>query len=468
MDGRRCVRVQVRGWRRRTSQGRRCVVQRPLCRWCLTLTFHALQEIALTRQLEEAQAQLTALSSANAELESLRTQFGNLEDASVRARADADASARMSEERQRRIEALEKALSAMKEELVQLQTERDSLRAALQSVQDDLQALRQKKEEEVKQLQGRVERMEQDYAGSKDADASALRDAQDALRKRDALVGELEASVAAFERRLTAKDVEAQSVSAAKEEMVASLSRQVDSVKAELATVSAAREEAIKAALDEAAATRLERDVALKSVEEAERRVKEVEELSEFQAQQHKATEQQLEREKELALQAVQAEVDRLKLDLQAKAQKADLLQRAVDRFERLEAQRQAYEKNQRAGTDMLKSRLAELQARSSTSATPLARSSSSASATSTTSDSTAPASVIENNVELQIRNAELASRLLEVEKQAGVSEAASQREKGELSGMLDLQKRQLDETEARAEDWKQVRSLGCSRAYPG
>ncbi|KAJ8294689.1 Kinesin-related protein 4 [Rhodotorula toruloides] len=414
------------------------------------------KEAALTQQLEAAQAQLASLSSANADLETLRAQLSDLEGASARARVDADASAQLSEDRRQRIVALEREISAMKEELDRLQAERDSLRTALQSVQDELQTLRKKKDQEVKQLQERVERMEQDHAGSDDAKAAALREAQDALRKRDALVGKLEASVAALERRLSAKDVEAQSLSAAKEETIASLSRQVDSVKTELATVIAAREGAVKAALDEAAATRLERDVALKSVEEAERRVKEVEELGELHTQQHKATEQQLEREKELALQAVQAEVERLKLDLQAKAQKADLLQRAVDRFERLEAQRQAYEKNQRAGTDLLKSRLAELQARSSNSATPLARSSSSASAASTMSDSTAPSSVIENNVELQIRNAELASRLLEVEKQAEVSEAAAQREKGQLNGLLDLKQRELDETEARAEDWKQ------------
>lgn len=277
------------------------------------------------------------------------------------------------------------------------------------------------------------------------------------MHDRDAEVAKLEVATRSLQHRLATKESEAQKLAETQAATIASLQRQVESVKAELSTIITAREAALTDALEQGNGARLERDVALKSVEEAERRVKDVEELLALQQQQHEATEQQTLREKDAALAAMQAEVDLARADAKAKVDKAEQLQRAVDQFERLEAQRQKYERNQRAGTDLLKSRLADLQARTSHASLPLARSDSVTSSSSALSASTAATSAGEQHVELQIRNAELSSRVLELEKQVELADSRMSRTDAEHSSAVDLQRRQLEDAEARAEDWRQV-----------
>ncbi|GAA5986956.1 hypothetical protein JCM10908_000968 [Rhodotorula pacifica] len=411
------------------------------------------KEVALTLQLDDARTQLDKLASASAAAETLRQRVQELE--AISSSADSE-HARLSAEQQQRINSLQDSVARLEDELAQLAAERDQLRAGLQDLREASRQASEEHERQVVFLRGQLEQAQSDASGAQGDAAAALQEARATLRDRDAEVAKLDVATKALEQRLANKESEAQKLAETQDAKVASLARQVDSVKAELSTVIAAREAALADALEQVSGARLERDVALKSVDEAERRVKDVEELLALQQQQHEATEQQTLREKDAALAAMQAELDHARADARAKVDKAEQLQRAVDQFERLEAQRQKYERNQRAGTDLLKSRLADLQARTSHSSTPLARSDSIASSSSALSASTAATSSADQHVELQIRNAELSSRVLELEKQVELADSRMSRSEAEHDSAIDLQRRQVEDSEARAEDWRQ------------
>jgi chromosome segregation ATPase len=412
------------------------------------------QEAALTRQLDDARSQLAKLASASEEAETLRQRLQELEAASATA---SGIQAESSEEQRLRIVSLQESVARLEKELAQTTAEHDRLRVALEELRDQSRRAAEDKERELAHLQEQLDQSRRDAVGAQgDADA-ALQEARETLRDRDAEVAKLEVATRSLEQRLATKESEAKKLAETQAATIASLQRRAGSVKAELSTVIAAREAALADAIEQGNGARLERDVALKSVEEAERRVKDVEELLALQQQQHEATEQQTLREKDAALAAMQAEVDHARADAKAKVDKAEQLQRAVDQFERLEAQRQKYERNQRAGTDLLKSRLADLQARTSHASLPLARSDSVTSSSSALSASTAATSSGEQHVELQIRNAELSSRVLELEKQVELADSRMSRAEAEHSSAVDLQRRQLEDAEARAEDWRQV-----------
>ena len=420
-----------------------------------------MQEAALTRQLDDARSQLAKLASASEEAETLRQRLQELEAASATASGiEADSG----EEQRLRIISLQDSVARLEKELAQTTAEHDRLRVELEELRDQSRKSAEDKDRELAHLQEQLDQSRRDAVGAQGDAAAALQEARGALRDRDAEVAKLEAATRSLEQRLATKESEAQKLAETQAATIASLQRQADSVKAELSTVIAAREAALADALEQGNGARLERDVALKSVEEAERRVKDVEELLALQQQQHEATEQQTLREKDAALAAMQAELDHARADAKAKVDKAEQLQRAVDQFERLEAQRQKYERNQRAGTDLLKSRLADLQARTSHASLPLARSDSVTSSSSALSASTAATSSGEQHVELQIRNAELSSRVLELEKQVELADSRMSRAEAEHSSAVDLQRRQLEDAEARAEDWRQVsRNLRCA-----
>ncbi|GAA5893152.1 hypothetical protein JCM8208_004359 [Rhodotorula glutinis] len=425
------------------------------------------KEAALTAQLAAAQASFADLTSSSAvELASLRAQLA--QDAST------------ADNLRTRIASLEASVANLQSELDTLRHERDELRAAVAQAQARCDAVQATRDDDVRALEVRLGAAEEAHgaaAAALEAATSAARDAQGALQVKDVRLAELDAERSALERRLAAQDA----ASGTRDEAVASLERQVASAQAELASVAAARDAATLASLEHVSSLESERDLALKRVDAAEQRVRDVEELAALHRTEHVAAQAQTAREREAAERALGAELERVRADLGQQRDKVERLERRLEHYERLEAQRTTYERHRHAGTDALKTRLAELQARASTpvphvggpgsatlsrsvSGASRASSLSASSASASTSATSAPPGVdMEAHVELQVRNDELAARVGELERLAAerqdareVEAEAAQREAGELRSAVDLQKRQLDETEARAEDWRQ------------
>lgn len=418
----------------------------------LTLALELSQEAALAAQLATAQESLAALSASSAaELDTLRAQLASDTSAADVLRA--------------RVASLEESVARLQAEVSELQRERDELRAELERARARCEEVEAAKEVDVAALEDKLvaaEAAREAASTALEASTAAAREAQDTLRARDTRVAELEGEQAALERRLAAQDA----ASGTKDEAVASLERQVASTQAELASVLAARDAALLAADERATALESERDLALASISAAEQRVRDVGELAALHRSEHVAAQAQTARERDAAERALAAELERVRGDLAAQQDKVAQLERRLEHYKRLEDQRATYERHRYAGTDALKTRLAELQARTSTpvqlppAAAPAQRSVSGASRTSSSGG-------METNVELQVRNDELAARMGELERLAEERQSAreadaeaARQEAGELRGAVDLQKRQLDETAARAEDWRQVRWL--------
>ncbi|TNY18247.1 kinesin motor domain-containing protein [Rhodotorula diobovata] len=406
------------------------------------------KEAALAAQLATAQESLAALSASSAaELDTLRAQLASDTSAADVLRA--------------RVASLEESVARLQAEVSELQRERDELRAELERARARCEEVEAAKEVDVAALEDKLvaaEAAREAASTALEASTAAAREAQDTLRARDTRVAELEGEQAALERRLAAQDA----ASGTKDEAVASLERQVASTQAELASVLAARDAALLAADERATALESERDLALASISAAEQRVRDVGELAALHRSEHVAAQAQTARERDAAERALAAELERVRGDLAAQQDKVAQLERRLEHYKRLEDQRATYERHRYAGTDALKTRLAELQARTSTpvqlppAAAPAQRSVSGASRTSSSGG-------METNVELQVRNDELAARMGELERLAEERQSAreadaeaARQEAGELRGAVDLQKRQLDETAARAEDWRQ------------
>ncbi|BGP47392.1 Kinesin-like protein kip2 [Rhodotorula kratochvilovae] len=375
------------------------------------------KEATLKPQLASAQDALAALTASSAaELSSLQSQL--------------EASTSAGDTLRARVADLESERARLSAELATARAERDALRAELVAASERSNGLEA-------QLAGAEERLTAAEAARAFA-ASALEASNAAAHAKDAHAAELEARLAAHA-----------AASGPRAEAAASLSREVALVRAELASVSAARDAALLAGEERARAVEGERDLALQGVEAAEARVRQVEELSALAASERAASDAQTAREREAAERALQAELDRARGDLRAQVERADALERRLKHFERLEDQRATYERNQRAGTDALKSRLASLQARSATPvrADGAGRTSSAGS---------------EGAAELQVRNEELAAKLGALEREAEERRAAearaeeAQREARQLRGAAERQERMIEETEARAEDWRQ------------
>ncbi|GAA6059859.1 hypothetical protein JCM10212_007064 [Sporobolomyces blumeae] len=402
------------------------------------------RESDLARQLEEATTKLASLATSEDELVTLRAQVTQLQKSSSLARLDAEKSAQASQDRRARIQELERELVDVREQLRVATEDRDRLALELSGLRRDVEDLRRSKEEEANAARLNLKQLEQ-----------AVESAREQVRTRDRQTAELQATLASTERQLARKEADAK-LPDARDDQIASFARQVDSIKQELAAVTAAKTEAVQAALDQVSDVRKERDLALRSVEEAERRIKDVEQLVELQAARHEAAEQQTANEKAAATAALQAEVDRLNDDLAAKVDKVAQLQRGVEAFERLEAQRTRYEADQRYGTDKLKSRMAELQARTAT-PTPVQRPPPSlSSSTGSNSDPACQQQQQQQVRELQVRNGELLARVTDLERTVEASSSSLRRDKAEMEGEIEKQKRVVVETEAKAEDWRQ------------
>ncbi|GAA5893182.1 hypothetical protein JCM6882_003906 [Rhodosporidiobolus microsporus] len=369
------------------------------------------KELSLTRDLEAARAELSSLTVSSAstteELSTLRTQLTQLQRSTSLARLDAEKSATAAEDRKARVRALEAEVAELRERLSQTERERDEAR------------------EEVAKLKAELEQLREDAAktGAEASATAAARDEQ--LQKKDALLADLEATVESLERRLASQTDAAGGI---------------------------------------AAALAKERDLALKQAEETSQRIKEVEDLSALASQTASAAEVQLRKEHAIDLSRLQDDLAREKASVES-------LTRQVERLEGLEKQRTTWRENQRAGTEALKSRLADLQARttasasgtpssSSASSSQLGRSTSSASSTASERSRSSSATA-EGAAELHARNAELVARVAEMEREREevrrrVEEPMNVREKMELVGEKERERRRAEEAEGRAEDWKQ------------
>ncbi|GAA5979892.1 hypothetical protein JCM11641_007578 [Rhodosporidiobolus odoratus] len=132
-----------------------------------------------------------------------------------------------------------------------------------------------------------------------------------------------------------------------------------------------------------------------------------------------------------------------------------DALRRQVERFEALERQRTNYVQAQRQGTDALKSRLAELQARASGSSS----SSSSSSSVSSTALNRSTSSASSNSGG-SVREEELTLRVQELEERLTREAARGERhmdvrEKLELVQKVEEEKRRTEDEGKRGEGWR-------------
>lgn len=318
---------------------------------------------------------------------------------------------------------------------------------------------------EMANLRLELERANQstlDAVGSLKVVETRLLSAQDAVKEKDRQLFDLQSTLSSLEQQIADKEAVSQQQDSRKDEMIASFERQVTSVKRELAVVTVAKAEAVQAALEEASDVRRERDLALKSVQEAERRIQEVEEMAEAQASRHDLAEEQTRREKEAATAALQADIDRLKEDLLAKVSRVAQLERTVETYENLEIRRKKYESDQRSGLDKLKSRMDDMRAKSST---PVQRSTAQIASTPSTLASSTGSNSNEQSrhqqqqvKELQIRNGELLARVAKFERDLDSNAAARAEELRQSQAREHGLK--LGEAEAKAEDWRQVRAL--------
>lgn len=419
-----------------------------------------LQETALARQLEEANQKLASLSTTESELATLRTRLEQLERSSSLAQLDAKNSAQASEDRKARIRELESELAVVRESLGQVEAEKGRLAAEMSKTREELLAVQlenQRNADDLRALQGQLATTEEN-ARSKEQELSELHRSLDSVRNR-----------------LSKKEAEAE-MPDARDVTIASFERQVESIKRELAVITTAKAQAVQAALEEASGIWKERDLATQAKEEAERRVRDVEEMIELQAKRHEIAEENTAKENEAALAALQAEVERLKEDLAAKTNRVAQLERTIESLESLEARRKKYEADQRSGLDVLKSRMEDMRKSStqSQSPRPILASASTTSIVPSSSSSVQPDSLPKQQQlvkeqqlqvkELQVRNGELLARVSDL--QRAVDAGVDQRQQRAMEGRIAEQQSLIAETEAKAEDWKQVHTFSPVRGH--
>ncbi|GAA6018610.1 hypothetical protein JCM11491_006164 [Sporobolomyces phaffii] len=411
-------------------------------------TMQREKEASLALQLEEATAKLASLSTTETELVDLRAELQQLQEGSLRVQLDAAQQAQANADQRDRIGELETDLATVREELRAVEEDRDRLSEELRQCRTEVEGLREDNKVALATIGGLKAVEEQ------------LLSAEVAVQAKDAELHKLHTELSSVNSRLAKTDA-ASRLPDPKDETIASFERQVESIKQELSIISAAKSEAVQAALDEVAGIKKERDLALTAMEEAERRIQQVEEMAELQAKRHETVEEQSIKEKEAATSALQADIDRLKEDLVAKISRVAHLERTVEGLESLEARRKKYEADQRSGLDKLKSRMDDMRAKSSappSSQRPVLGSSS------TLTSSGVSASLVghsdmtdkqEQHVkELQVRNGELLAKVSDL--QRAVDAGLGQLEKRALEGTIEEQKMTITSTEARAEDWKQ------------
>lgn len=312
---------------------------------------------------------------------------------------------------------------------------------------------------------------------------------EDSARKEKALL-DMEAKLRSSEKRAVKGEGKTKVIEA-RDASIASLERELAFVKKELASVTVTKGFAIQSAQDLATSAGVDRDIALRSVEEAKARVVQVEELASVESGRHEESEKMLIREHKAEVDHLKAEVRRLELEVAEWKSKANRLQRAADAREELEQQQAAYTQNAKAGTDSLKSKLAELQLRSSTT---------SSTGTSTRSSSRASNQIsprtdqMEKVVDLEIKNAELQVKLSEMERLAynslpkshsstfgpsglgrtessdelakitAATAAAELKERERLHSIVESQNALLKESQAAADSWREVSCASLSQ----
>ncbi|GAA6044376.1 hypothetical protein JCM8097_004902 [Rhodosporidiobolus ruineniae] len=368
------------------------------------------KEAALAAELATARAALADLESASAatssELVTLRTQLQELQRSSSLARKELDKSAQAVEREEKRVGELETEVEGVRSDLLAAQQERDEAAAGRATAESERDAALAR----VAELEAALARLTAELASLRQSLSSSASEA--ATRAAD-----LETTVETLKRRL------------------------------------AAQEEAQQRALE---AKEKEQALVLARAEEAAARVKELEELAALTRQATETAELQSRRERQLELEKVMDE-------RRAAVDEADQLRRQVERFEELERQRGAYRESQKAGTEALKSRLAEMQARTSGGGRELGRSTSSASAGSAVEDrsrhSSASSVSSASTAELtaaQTRAADLAARVAELEAQ----QSGEQEREVRATRERERERRELEksaEVEAkRAGEWKE------------
>jgi uncharacterized small protein (DUF1192 family) len=366
---------------------------------------------------------------------------------------DAERSAQANDDRKGRIRELEGELATVRENLREVSEERNRLSKEIANLRSELDAI---KEENQK------------IGDNLEAVNTRLETAEDQLQSKDQQLSGLNSDLTTLHQQLAKKEADSK-LPDHRDDTIASFERQVESIKRELAIITAAKAEAVQAALDEASGARKERDLATRAVKEAERRIRDVEEMAELQARRHELSEDQTVKEKNAAVAALEAEIERLKEDLAAKINRVAHLERTVETLENLEARRKKYESDQRSGLDKLKSRMEDMRAKSAAQAQspraalpPVSAASTLSSSIGSQSDSFEKQQQLAKEREqqvkdLQVRNGELLARISDL--QRSVDSGIGQHEKRTMEKTIQVQQGRLVETEAKAEEWKHVSS---------
>lgn len=240
-----------------------------------------------------------------------------------------------------------------------------------------------------------------------EAETATLRSEMTATRKElEGAKGDLQASelrLIQAEQRAEAADERAKTDT--RDETIASLQREIAFAKKELQTVVTTKTSALASLKEHLATVEMERDVARRRVEEAEAKAASMAEINELNSREREMAMAQLRNETQAAISQAQAEVKRVLAELATKNDRIEQLERTIEQFKALEGQRSSSLALQKSSTDALRSRIADLQARSNVSS-----SLGSSQRSSTGNDSV-------TLVELQVRNGELVSRVADLEK---------------------------------------------------
>ncbi|BGP12111.1 Kinesin-like protein kip2 [Rhodosporidiobolus nylandii] len=466
----------------------------------------ALQLAAYASQVEQLKAQIAAVESGEAariEQEKREREFEALKGDREKARERAEEAERKGREAQSALTAQAAELARLRAQLAQTQSlilTGPSLEATARRVSGSyapdvlspsrsrsLSGMHGKKameglglgrpdglrkvgpEEGGRTISG-LERLVEEGEGEKETLRASLLDAQSSLATAESELSTLRAQLSQLQRSTSLAQLDAEKSAAAAEDRkgrVRELEREVAELKSRVEEVEKERDalkkelEALKAQGATAAATLGEKDAALAALqarveeEAAASSSREAALRAELRLAHTASTEAAAHAAKltdlaDLASRTSQQELLAATQPLEARVRalegEKEGLRRQIERFEALERQRQGYAQAQRQGTDALKSRLAELQARTSSAAAgSLSRSTSSASSR---SSSTSAAEVV-----LQQRIDELESQLMS--RREG-EERRERQQRRELQERVQQERAEAERERERGEGWKQ------------
>ncbi|KAM0749105.1 kinesin-domain-containing protein [Meredithblackwellia eburnea MCA 4105] len=373
---------------------------------------------------------------------------------------------------QSRIETrLEQQLADVTKELAEKQTELQALKLDVDRIKKDNSRLSQDHASAISQLEEEINRSTVQLKQS----AEQCQSFKAALEEARAESSRLRTEKDQLTMDATSTSAKDRKSKEAKDEKISKLKTELQFVNRELSALVALHNRCPESL----AALKEERDVALRSVKQLEKNLGESQELFELEAQRHEIAEQHTEKAKEAALSDLTHELKAVKKqlqreqdtlvdregDLKSKDETIKTLQQVIDMSKQLEQQREQHVLNRRAGTDSLKSRLADLQALTST---PVHhhthRSFSSSSSSSSDRDKKSNSDGPEQVAELQVRNGELVSRVAELEKALaeGMRKERKEREeameKERLNDTIERQRFEIETGLAESREWQQVR----------